>query len=76
VNALRWDRLGYGHMMKLAEEHGAEACIAKTLSFEYWDDMPSRTKIDSMAEYLKDVSCILCPHPRYKLWAREAHIKQ
>jgi hypothetical protein len=43
-------------MMKLAEEHGIEACISKTPSFEYWDEMPSRTKIDSMAEYLKDVS--------------------
>ncbi|KAL5116473.1 D-aspartate oxidase [Pleosporales sp. CAS-2024a] len=53
-NALRWDRLGYAHMMKLAEEHGMEACIAKTPSFEYWDEMPQRTKIDSMAEYLKD----------------------
>jgi D-amino-acid oxidase len=43
-------------MMKLAEEHGIEACISKTPSIEYWDEMPSRTKIDSMAEYLKDVS--------------------
>jgi hypothetical protein len=43
-------------MMKLAEEHGIEACISKTPSFEYWDEMPARTKIDSMAEYLKDVS--------------------
>lgn len=42
-------------MMKLAEEHGTEACISKTPSFEYWDEMPSRTKIDSMAEYLQDV---------------------
>ncbi|KAF1849644.1 FAD dependent oxidoreductase [Cucurbitaria berberidis CBS 394.84] len=54
ANALRWDKLGYGHMMKLAEEHGVEACISKTPSFEYWDEMPSRTKIDSMSEYLKD----------------------
>jgi hypothetical protein len=43
-------------MMKLAEEHGKEAYIAKTPSFEYWDEMPSREKIDSMAEYLQDVS--------------------
>jgi hypothetical protein len=56
ANALRWDKLGYGQMMKLAEEHGIEACISKTPSIEYWDEMPSRTKIDSMAEYLKDVS--------------------
>jgi hypothetical protein len=58
ANALRWDKLGYGHMMKLAEEHGVEACISKTPSFEYWDEMPARAKIDSMAEYLKDV----CQH--------------
>jgi tetrahydromethanopterin S-methyltransferase subunit B len=43
-------------MMKLAEEYGIEACISKTPSREYWDEMPSRTKIDSMAGYLKDVS--------------------
>jgi len=43
-------------MMKLAEEHGVEACISKTPSFEYWDEMPARLKIDSMSEYLKDVS--------------------
>jgi D-amino-acid oxidase len=55
ANALRWDKLGYGHMMKLAEEHGVEACISKTPSLEYWDEMPSRTKIDSMAEYLQNV---------------------
>lgn len=42
-------------MMRLAEEHGVEACISKTPSYEYWDEMPSKTKIDSMAEYLKDV---------------------
>ncbi|EAT83813.1 hypothetical protein HBI56_062570 [Parastagonospora nodorum] len=54
ANALRWDKLGYGHMMKLAEEHGVEACISKTPSFEYWDEMPARAKIESMAEYLKD----------------------
>ncbi|CAO2655134.1 Nn.00g101980.m01.CDS01 [Neocucurbitaria sp. VM-36] len=58
ANALRWDKLGYGHMMKLAEEHGVEACISKTPSFEYWDETPSRTKIDSMAEYLKDFNIL------------------
>lgn len=56
TNALRWDRLGYEHMMKFAEKHGDEACVAKTQSFEYWDEVPSRVKIDSMAEYLQDVS--------------------
>lgn len=42
--------------MKLAEKYGHEACVAKTPSFEYWDEMPSRVKIDSMAQYLHDVS--------------------
>jgi D-amino-acid oxidase len=64
ANALRWDKLGYSQMMKLAEERGIEAYIAKTPSFEYWDEMPSRAKIDSMAEYLRDVSTILIQtHP-------------
>jgi D-amino-acid oxidase len=45
--------------MKLAEERGVEAYIAKTPSFEYWDEMPSPTKIDSMAEFLRDVSSTL-----------------
>ncbi|KAF2441398.1 FAD dependent oxidoreductase [Karstenula rhodostoma CBS 690.94] len=54
ANALRWDKYGYEHMLKLAEEHGTEACISKTPSFEYWDELPSPTKIESMAEYLKD----------------------
>ncbi|KAJ8117657.1 hypothetical protein OPT61_g1204 [Boeremia exigua] len=54
ANALHWDRLGYAKMMKLAEEHGTEACISKTPSYEYWDEMPSSTKIESMAEYLQD----------------------
>ncbi|PVI05977.1 nucleotide-binding domain-containing protein [Periconia macrospinosa] len=54
TNALRWDKLGYESMMKLAEERGVEACIAKTQSLEYWDKMPPRTKIDSMAGYLRD----------------------
>jgi D-amino-acid oxidase len=58
ANALRWDKLGYSQMMKFAEERGVEAYIAKTPSFEYWDEMPSRTKIDSMAEYLRDVSTV------------------
>ena len=63
---MRWDRFGYQHMMKLAEEHGSEACISKTPSFEYWDEMPSKTKIDSMSEYLEDVSTsISWPRQRF-----------
>jgi hypothetical protein len=36
--------------MKLSEEHGIQACISKTL------ETPPSTKIESMAEYLHDVS--------------------
>lgn len=54
ANALRWDKLGYAYMMKLAEERGVEAYVTKTPSFEYWDELPSQTKIDSMAGYLQD----------------------
>ncbi|KAL5380446.1 hypothetical protein DPSP01_007768 [Paraphaeosphaeria sporulosa] len=54
ANALRWDKYGYQHMMKLAEEHGTEACISKTPSFEYWDELPSKAKIESMSGYLED----------------------
>lgn len=42
--------------MKLAEKCGVEACISKTPSFEYWDETPAQTKIESMATYLRDVS--------------------
>lgn len=56
ANALRWDKLGYGQMMKLAAKHGEEACVSPTASLEYWDEMPSKAKIESMAQYLKDVS--------------------
>lgn len=43
-------------MMKLAAKHGEEACVSRTTSFEYWDEMPSQAKIESMAGYLEDVS--------------------
>ncbi|OSS44156.1 hypothetical protein B5807_11179 [Epicoccum nigrum] len=54
ANALRWDKFGYKQMMKLSEEHGVEACISKTPSYEYWDEAPPSTKVESMAEYLHD----------------------
>lgn len=55
-NALRWDKLGYKHLLKLATQDGMKAFVRETPSTEYWDEMPSRTKLDSMASYLKDVS--------------------
>ncbi|OQE13998.1 hypothetical protein PENFLA_c041G07904 [Penicillium flavigenum] len=53
-NALRWDQLGYKHLLKLAAQDGKKAFVRETPSTEYWDEMPSRTKLDSMASYLKD----------------------
>ncbi|CAI7570261.1 unnamed protein product [Penicillium glandicola] len=53
-NALRWDQLGYKHLLKLAAQDGMNAFVRETPSIEYWDEMPSRTKLDSMASYLKN----------------------
>ncbi|CAG8040219.1 unnamed protein product [Penicillium salamii] len=53
-NALRWDKLGYAHLLDLAAKDGQNAFVKETPSVEYWDDMPSAAKIDSMAGYLKD----------------------
>lgn len=55
-NALRWDKLGYMHLLDLAAKDGKKAFVKETPSVEYWDELPSREKIDSMAAYLKDVS--------------------
>lgn len=57
-------------MMKLAAKHGEEACVARTASFEYWDEIPSKSKIESMAGYLEDVSMTdedLLDTPRWSL---------
>ncbi|CAG8045393.1 unnamed protein product [Penicillium olsonii] len=55
-NALRWDKLGYAHLLDLAAKDGRNAYVKETSSIEYWDEAPSAAKIDSMARYLKDVS--------------------
>lgn len=55
-NALRWDKLGYKYLLNLAAKDGKQAFVQETSSKEYWDEMPSRTKLDSMASYLKNVS--------------------
>jgi hypothetical protein len=55
-NALRWDKLGYTYLLDLAAKDGKNAFVKETPSVEYWDELPSREKIDSMASYLKDVS--------------------
>ncbi|KAJ5551400.1 D-amino-acid oxidase [Penicillium sp. DV-2018c] len=53
-NALRWDKLGYKYLLDLAAKDGKNAFVKETASIEYWDELPSRAKIDSMSEYLKD----------------------
>ncbi|CAI7650846.1 unnamed protein product [Penicillium palitans] len=63
-NALRWDQLGYKHLLKLAAQDGVKAFVRETPSTEYWDEMPSRTKLDSMASYLKDIADI--DKPQYR----------
>ncbi|KAM4057386.1 FAD dependent oxidoreductase [Hirsutella rhossiliensis] len=54
--ALRWDRLGYAHLGRMASEHGREAFVARTHSIEYWDASVPHDKIRTMSEYLEDVS--------------------
>ncbi|KAH8122622.1 FAD dependent oxidoreductase [Trichoderma asperelloides] len=53
-NALKWDRLGYTHLTKLASEQGDEAYIRRTHSIEYWDEHVPHDKIKAIAEYLED----------------------
>src|SRR4051812_29784055 len=55
-NALIWDKAGYKRLLKLASTAGAAAAIKKTQSFEYWDELPAENKLESLADYLEDVS--------------------
>ncbi|KAF9878470.1 d-amino acid oxidase [Colletotrichum karsti] len=57
-NALRWDRLGYLHLMQLAKDRGRESFVQPTPSIEYWDEAVSTEKIDSMSQYLQDFRTI------------------
>lgn len=44
--------------MQLIDSGAEEAkYLAKTQSIEYWDEQPSAEKIQSVTEYLRDVSC-------------------
>jgi hypothetical protein len=47
--------LGYAYLLSLAAKDGKDAFVKETTSTEYWDEMPSPAKIDSMAKYLKNV---------------------
>ncbi|KND86640.1 D-amino-acid oxidase [Tolypocladium ophioglossoides CBS 100239] len=55
-NALRWDRMGYAHLAKLASERGEEAFVARAHSIEYWDANAPHEKIKAISEYLEDAS--------------------
>lgn len=54
-NALKWDRLGYAHLARLADSVSKEAFVSRTESFEYWDENVPHDKIKNMSEYLQDV---------------------
>lgn len=56
ANALRWDRLGYRHLLQLATHNSAESFVARTPSTEIWDDVVPQDKIKIMSEYLENVS--------------------
>ncbi|GMG53163.1 unnamed protein product [Aspergillus oryzae var. brunneus] len=59
ANAMRWDQSGYSAMMSLIDAGAEEAkYLCKTESTEYWDQAPSQDKINSMTEYLRDVSSL------------------
>jgi hypothetical protein len=47
--------LGYAYLLGLAAKDGKDAFVKETPSTEYWDEMPSPAKIDTMAKYLKNV---------------------
>ncbi|CAG9942591.1 unnamed protein product [Clonostachys rosea f. rosea IK726] len=54
ANALKWDRLGYTHLSKLASEKPEATHVQRTPSTELWDDDVPHEKIKAMSEYLED----------------------
>ncbi|KAI9900976.1 hypothetical protein N3K66_005238 [Trichothecium roseum] len=60
ANALRWDKMGYAHLSRLAAtpSSAAESFVESTPSTEYWDDAVPHDKIRHMSEYLKDFKII------------------
>ncbi|EON97384.1 putative d-amino acid protein [Phaeoacremonium minimum UCRPA7] len=53
-NELKWDRLGYAHLTKLASEKPDESFVKRTPSTELWDEEIPYDKIEAMGEYLED----------------------
>lgn len=62
ANALKWDRLCYSHLTKLASEQPKESFVVRTPSTEFWDENVPHAKIKAMSEYLEDVRplCLGC----------------
>ncbi|KIH91387.1 hypothetical protein SPBR_01801 [Sporothrix brasiliensis 5110] len=58
ANALRWDRLGYRHLLQLATHHADEAFVTRTPSTEIWDDVVPNDKIKIMSEYLENFAVL------------------
>jgi D-amino-acid oxidase len=52
ANALKWDKAGYAHLARLADQPGS--FVRRTPSTEMWDDEGPRDKIKHMADYLED----------------------
>ncbi|KAK8048209.1 hypothetical protein PG994_009939 [Apiospora phragmitis] len=50
-----WDRTGYQHLTKLAEQVGPESFVQQTPSTEYWEDKVSDDKMQSLSDYLQDL---------------------
>lgn len=66
-NALKWDKLGYAHLSKLASQQPDESFVQRTPSTELWDEKVPRDKIKHMSDYLEDASDQLCPWAGHRL---------
>lgn len=55
-NALKWDKLGYAHLAKLATQQPDESFVKRTPSTELWDEKVPKDKIRHMSDYLEDAS--------------------
>ncbi|OAA57625.1 NAD(P)-binding domain protein [Niveomyces insectorum RCEF 264] len=56
--ALRWDRLGYRHLLALATERSAESYVQRTPSTEIWDEAVPEEKIKTMSSYLENFAVL------------------
>ncbi|KAJ4420835.1 D-aspartate oxidase [Gnomoniopsis sp. IMI 355080] len=58
-NALKWDRMGYSHLSRLASQCPEKAFVRWTPSIELWDEDVPAERIHHMSEYLKDFRILL-----------------